>query len=131
MKRTFLKEADVKAEVKKLLKKHNWFWWMPAANGFGQTGVHDFLALRAGVFLTVETKFGSNKPTALQKAFGQSILAETGFSFVVNEKNVHDFATWMETFDRACKEQEEGKQPSNEDGATMLNCIKSLTEMLV
>ena len=63
MARTFLTEKDVKAEVKKLLNAHDWFWWMPPANGFGKAGISDFNALKKGVFLAVETKFGSKKPT--------------------------------------------------------------------
>lgn len=127
--RTYTKEADVKNEVKKLLKKHGWFWWMVPMNGYGQSGVSDFNALRAGVFLAVETKFGTNKPTPLQKAYLQSVTAEGGFGFVVNDRNIAQFAGWLETFDRSTKAVEAGQTPSAEDGSYMLNAIAAMTEL--
>lgn len=130
MARTFIKEKDVKAEVKNLLKKHGFFWWMPAANGFGTSGVSDFLALRAGVFLAVETKFGGNKPTPLQIAFLNSITAEGGFGFVVDEKTLADFARWLECFDRAAAATAKKEKVAPDDGAAMLDAIKAMTAML-
>jgi len=129
VKRTYTKEADVKAEVKKLLGKHGWFFWMPPMNGYGQTGVSDFNALRAGVFLAIETKFGSNKPSPMQKGYLQSITAEGGFGFVVNEKNLDWFRGWLEAFDTASKAVEQGDKPSADDGTYMLNAIAAMTEL--
>ena len=82
-------EKDVKAKVKKLLDQYKWFWFMPPANAYGRSGIADILALKAGVFLAIETKFGSNKPTALQIGFLNSITAESGYGFVVNDQNLH------------------------------------------
>lgn len=130
-KRTYKLEADVKAEVKKLLKKHNWFWWMPPMNGYGKSGVADFNALRAGVFLAVETKFGGNRPTPLQKAYLQSITAEGGFGFVVSDANIEWFKGWLEKFDVATAAVEKGETPSPDDGAYMLNAIAAMTELTV
>lgn len=123
-------EKDVKKEVKKLLDKHGWFWWMPPANGFGKVGVADFNALRGGVFLAIETKFGTNKPTVHQVAFLSSVIAEDGFGFVVNEKRLDWLANWMDAFDRSAKGVSEGKQPTPEDGAIMLDAIREMTHEL-
>ena len=123
---TYRIEADVKKQVKKLLDKHKYFWWMPAANGYGTTGVADFLAFRAGVLLAIETKFGTNKPTAMQRAFLNSIRAEDGFAFVVNEKSVETLRMFLEAFDAAAALM--GKPPPPEIGAAMLNAIAALTE---
>lgn len=131
VKRTFIKEADVKAEVKQLLKKYNYFYWMPANNGFGKSGTADLLAIRKGVFLAIETKFGNNKPTALQKAFLQSIMVEDGFGFVVNENTVAVFSDWLAAFDRSAEAASNKKPVAPEDGALMLNCIKVLTSDIV
>jgi hypothetical protein len=84
----FTREADVKAEIKKLLTKRGWFYWMPAANGYGITGVADFLALRKGEFIAIEAKFGSNKPTVMQEKFLASVKAHGGRAMVVSEKNL-------------------------------------------
>lgn len=127
---TYRIEADVKKHVKKLLDKHNWFWWMPPANGFGKIGVSDFNAFRGGVFLAVETKFGKNKPTVQQKAFLESILAESGFAFVVNDSNIEWFEAWLAAFDRAAEKTAKNQPVEPEDGALMLNALKELTALI-
>jgi len=128
--RTYTKEKDVKAEVKKLLERHQWFWWMPPANGFGQTGISDFNALRGGVFLAIETKFGGRKPSPMQKGYMGSVIAESGFAFVVDETTLPWLDMWLGAFDRAAEAASRNERPSSEDGATMLNAIKAMTELL-
>lgn len=130
MSKVIRNEKDVKARVKKLLDAHNWFWWMPPANGFGKVGVSDFHALKNGVFLSIETKFGSNKPTAHQKAFLESINAETGMGFVVNEQNLEHLEAFLTDFggqtDLVAKE---GKM-SNEAGARLVDAIRALQALI-
>lgn len=120
-------ESDVKREVKKILTHHGWFWWMPAANGFGSTGVSDFLALKAGVFMAIETKLGKNPTTVMQKGFLSSIQAEDGFAFVVNEKTVEAFKLWMLAYDAAVEATAQGLTPNDSVGAAMLNGIAAMT----
>jgi|688.fasta_scaffold2096265_1 hypothetical protein len=131
MAKTYASEKDVKKHVKELLTTHKYFWWMPPANGFGKVGVSDFNALRSGVFLAVETKFASNKPTPQQKAYLQSIIMEDGFGFVVSEKTLSVFQQWLEAFDRAAQATADKKPVANEDGALMLDCIAKLTADIV
>lgn len=126
----YAKEADVKKQVKKLLDDAGWFWWMPPANGFGKVGVADFNALRNGVFLAVETKFGKNKPTAQQRAYLNSILAEDGMAFVVNEQNIEWLQAWLDAFQRATIAQSRNEDVTPEDGAMMVNAIKYMHELL-
>lgn len=128
---TYRIEADVKKQVKKLLDKHSWFWWMPPMNGFGQTGISDFNAMKSGVFMGCETKFGRNKPTAQQGAFLRSIIQESGIAFVVNETNIEWFEAWLGAFDRATLAQSNNQPVDPEDGATMLNAMKYLQELIV
>lgn len=127
-------EKDVKASVKKVLDHHEWFWWMPAANAYGKTGTSDFLAMKNGVFIAVETKFGSNKPSAMQRAFLHSINAEGGIGFVVNEKNIGAFDEWMELFMSQSKAAHDAQDPTYtipaEQGARMLDLMQILTEDL-
>src|SRR5579872_5541043 len=119
-------EKDVKRQVKALLDKHNYFWWMVPANGFGRSGVSDFNAIRAGTFIAIETKVGKNKPTEMQKGYLNSIAAEQGFSFVVNDSNIESFAAWLDAFDRAKDAVARGERPSPEDGSIMLNALNVL-----
>lgn len=122
-------EKGVKELVKRLLNFHGWFTWMPAANGYGQQGVHDHLAIKDGVFLTVEAKFGTNKPRPTQKQFAMQIIANDGFSFCVNEKNIDHLAMWLESFAIAAHREQQKQPPSDEHGARMLNAISALTDL--
>lgn len=123
---TYTNEADVKKQVKKLLDKHKWFWWMPPANGFGRTGISDFNALRGGVFLAVETKFGKNKPTPMQVGFIDSVKSEDGMAFVVNEDTIEHFAAWLVAFDKAVQAQSEQREVDPLDGAAMIDAMRAM-----
>ena len=129
--KAYKNETAVKKEIKRLLDKHLWFHWAAAASPFGTYGISDRLAFRDGVLMAVEAKFGKNKPTALQKAFLESISAESGFGFVVSEKNLPAFETFLDVFDRSCAVTANGERMADEDGATMLQCLHALTEMVV
>jgi Holliday junction resolvase len=123
-------EKDVKAKVKKLLDKFGWFWFMPPANAYGRSGISDIIALKAGVMLAIETKFGANKPTAMQVAFLNSVNAESAFAFVVNEGNLN----WLEVFLEDFNSQTdlvatEGKM-ANDAGARLVDAIRALQALI-
>lgn len=130
MARTFNNEKDVKAEVKKLLDKHGWFWWMPPANGYGKSGIADFNAIKNGVFLAVETKFGNNKPSPMQYGWLNSVQAESGFAFVVNEKTLDWLECWMGAFERSAAAVSAQQEVTPEDGALMLDAIRAMTALI-
>lgn len=121
-------EKAVKTLIKRLLDYHGWFHWMPPGNGYGTIGVHDHNAIKDGVFMTVEAKFGKNKPTAMQSAFAAQIMVNNGFSFCVNERNIDHFAMWLESFSIATQHQMQGKEVPAEHGARMLNAISAMTD---
>ena len=125
-------EADTKAEVKKLLDAHDWFWWMPPANGFGQSGVSDFHAVKDGMFMAIETKRGTAKPrpTPLQVAFLNSIRSADHFAFVVNDARVPHLKAFLEALDRSVAAAAKKQMPTPEDGSILLNAIRELTEEL-
>jgi hypothetical protein len=125
--KTYKNENSVKAEINKLLNEHNWFWWSTPMNGFGKTGISDKLAFRGGILIAIEAKFGYNKPTTMQKAFLESIRAESGFGFVVNEKNIGWLKGFLEAFDRSIEAGQKKEMPSEEDGAYMVNAIRELS----
>lgn len=123
-------EKDVKKAVKKLLDTHGWFWWMPAANGYGATGVSDILALKAGVLIAIETKFGRGQLTAMQRAFLNSINAESAFGFCVNELNLDWLEAFLVNFSDSVREVSENKRMSNEAGATLVDAIRALQALI-
>lgn len=131
MAKTYRNENDVKREIKRLLDKHKWFHWPAAAGAYSATGIADRLALRAGTFLAIEAKFGDNRPTKLQKAYLQSIMAEDGFGFCVNEELLPSLQLWLETFDQAAQAVAKKQKPADEDMALLLDCVRVLTELIV
>lgn len=130
-KRKFETEKDVKNAVKALLNKYGWFWFMPAANGFGSTGVADFCALKGGIFLTIETKFGTRKLRAMQAAFLASIMGEQGFAFVVTERTLDALELWLSKFSEAAGEVAGGKNVKDVDGASLLDAMHVLTQPVI
>jgi hypothetical protein len=127
MSKKFPNEKDVKKHIKAILDKHGWFWWMPPANGFGQTGISDFHAIKAHVFMVIEAKY-MTKVTDMQKGFLNSIAAEGGQAFVVSHKNIDSFEAWNIAFDHACEAGLKGNEPTPEYGAMMFNAVKELTD---
>ena len=125
-------EKGVKTLIKRLLDFHGYYHWMPAANGYGTSGVSDHNAIKAGVFLVIEAKFGYNKPKPLQKQFAMHIMANDAYAFCVNEKNIDHLAWFLESFEFSIQWQRAGNTADSlpqEHGARMLNAIAVLTDM--
>jgi len=83
-------EGKVKDAVKKILKEYNAYYAMPMGTGYGNSGVPDFLVCYNGVFIGIETKAGTNTPTALQIKNLNDINKAGGISLVINETNIHE-----------------------------------------
>lgn len=75
-------EGKVKRKVVKVLKKHGVWYFFPANNGFGKSGIPDIIAIVDGHFLGVEVKSATGEPTELQKICGKQI-EEAGGTWVV------------------------------------------------
>jgi hypothetical protein len=77
-------EGRIKAKVKALFHRYNVWYFMPANNGYGRSGVPDFVACANGRFIGVETKAdGTKKATALQELCGQAIISSGAYYAVV------------------------------------------------
>lgn len=83
-------EAKVKSKVVDVIKKNRAYYFFPATGGYGRSGVPDIVCCYRGVFVGIECKAGSNKPTALQEAEMQKIRDAGGFTVVINEDNIAD-----------------------------------------
>jgi Holliday junction resolvase len=90
-------EAKVKKKVVNVLKEHGAYYFFPATGGYGRSGVPDIVACFNSVFIGIECKSGSNKPTALQEAELRKISAVGGHTLVVNEDNIIDVNNLLET----------------------------------
>ena len=94
----FVNERAVKAAIKKIVQTYREylyqahglkiFEFMPVSNGMGKHGIPDFNFCAFGIFLSIETKQGGNKPTARQKFCLEEIRASGGIAVVVDEHNL-------------------------------------------
>ena len=88
-------EAKVKKKVVDVLKKNGAYYFFPATGGYGRSGVPDIVSCYRGVFIAIECKAGTNKPTPLQEAEMGKIRQAQGFVLVVNEDNIDDVTTLL------------------------------------
>lgn len=90
-------EAKVKKQVRLILDRHGVYYFSPAANGYGRTGVPDIICCVNGRFVAIECKAGKGKTTALQDREIEAIRAAWGVSLVVNETNLEDVEGVIQT----------------------------------
>ena len=91
-------EGDVKKEVKKLLNsypKDEMYYFMPPANGYGRSGIPDFVGNYKGNFFAIETKFGSNSPTNNQLREIEHIVQSKGKCWIVRDSSIRN---WSDEF---------------------------------
>jgi hypothetical protein len=77
-------EGKVKRTVVEVLKKHEVWYFFPANNGFGKSGIPDIIAIVDGHFVGIEVKSATGKPTELQKICGRQIEEAGGTWLVVS-----------------------------------------------
>jgi hypothetical protein len=81
-------EGRVKKMVRAELDRHGVYYFMPPANGFGRSGIPDFVCCVNGRFLSIECKAGNNEPTALQNFEMGKIREAGGTALVINEDTI-------------------------------------------
>lgn len=77
-------EGKVKRKVVEVLNKHEVWYFFPANNGFGTSGIPDIIAIVDGHFVGIEVKSAKGKPTELQKICGKQIEEAGGTWLVVS-----------------------------------------------
>lgn len=87
-------EGRVKAKVKALLKERGVWYFMPANNGMGRSGIPDFICCHKGKLVAIETKAPGrrNDTTPLQKMQIEGINLAGGTAMVIDD------ATQLEDF---------------------------------
>lgn len=77
-------EGKIKRKVTTVLKQYKVWYFMPAANGYGTSGIPDFIGIVHGKFLGIECKADATKnPTKLQALRGAEIRAAGGMWVLV------------------------------------------------
>lgn len=90
-------EAKVKRVVTQQLKALGAYYFYPVTGGFGASGVPDIVGCYKGMFFGFECKAGKNKPTDLQLKNLRDIAAVGGNAVVINESNMNDIASILES----------------------------------
>jgi hypothetical protein len=83
-------EAKVKKKVVDVIKKNGAYYFFPATGGYGRSGVPDVVCCYRAVFIAIECKAGTNRPTPLQEAEMEKIRLAQGFVRVINEANIDE-----------------------------------------
>ena len=88
-------EKWVKAQVVKMLKDVDAYYFYPVASGYMRTGVPDIVVCFKSHFMGIECKAGNNKTTEIQDRNLVAIKKNGGIAVVVNEKNLDEFKEYL------------------------------------
>lgn len=89
-------ERVVKDKVKKILEDAGAWFFFPAANGYGRSGIPDIVCCVGGKFLAIECKAGGLQPTALQARELDRIKAAGGIGIGINAETVDSLHVLIE-----------------------------------
>jgi hypothetical protein len=89
-------EGEIKDQVRKVLDEMKAYYFFPAANGYGRTGIPDVIACIGGHFVGIECKAGSKQPTALQQRELDNIEKAEGTGVLVNADNISNLKNLLE-----------------------------------
>lgn len=88
-------EKWVKAQVVKMLKDLDAYYFYPVASGYMRTGVPDIVACLNGRFLGIECKANGNKTTEIQDRNLVEIKKNGGIAMVVDENNLDELKEYL------------------------------------
>lgn len=78
-------EGRIKAKLRDMLKRNGIWYFCPANNGMGKSGIPDFVCIVDGLFVGIECKADpTKKPTELQNKRAEEILTAGGEWYLVN-----------------------------------------------
>lgn len=81
-------EKWVKAQVVKMLKELDAYYFYPVASGYMRTGVPDIVVCYKSHFLGIECKANGNRTTEIQDRNLVAIKKNGGIAVVVDENNL-------------------------------------------
>lgn len=90
-------EGRVKKKLVEMLKKHDIWYFFPAANGMGKAGIPDVICIVEGYFVGIECKADeTKKPTALQLRCGREIREAGAYWFLVcDDHSTAEVEKWI------------------------------------
>ena len=85
-------EKAVKTQVKKIIGNAPTTWWfMPPANGYGRSGIPDFIGCVKGQMFAIETKSGAGQLTANQMREVELLMRAGCKVWIVREASLSTF----------------------------------------
>jgi len=90
-------EGKIKKKLTDMLKKQDVWYYLPANNGMGRSGIPDVVCIVDGLFVGIECKADESKePTALQMECAKKIRKAGGYWFLVyDEDTVLETEQWI------------------------------------
>jgi hypothetical protein len=98
-------ERKVKNRCVEILKEYDAYYFFPASNGLGRSGIPDIVVCAHGYFVAIECKAGRGKTTALQDRELQRIRGAGGAALVINEDNLGNLRHVMTIINNAAISQ--------------------------
>jgi hypothetical protein len=84
-------EGKIKDKVSAMLQRHGFWYFLPGNNGFGKSGIPDFICCIEGQFVGIECKATQDKqPTALQLKRKVEIRTAGGMWFLIGSQTAID-----------------------------------------
>ena len=89
-------EGKVKDALRKVLKKHDVWYFSPVSRGLGKHGIPDFVCCFGGRFLGFEAKaLDGMQPTTLQKLCMADITNHGGYCMTVTPDAIDVVDAWL------------------------------------
>jgi Holliday junction resolvase len=91
-------EGKIKDRLTAMLRRNGIWYFFPANNGMGKSGIPDVIAIVSGQFVGIECKADeTRKPTKLQLDRAREIVHAGGRWFLVNsEESVAHLEIWIQ-----------------------------------
>lgn len=86
-------EGKVKHEIKKVLKKHKAYYFMPVQGGYGMPSL-DFIGAHRGYAFSIEAKAPKKKPTKRQEMTIEQMEA-AGIKVFVIDGDTKELDEWL------------------------------------
>ena len=89
-------EKNFENKVKKYLSSINAYYFKVWGGGFQQSGIPDVICCKNGIFIGIELKSSTGKPTELQKHNIKQINKSGGIGIILFPEVFEEFKTLME-----------------------------------